>query len=280
MLGIKADKVTVTVTTLGGGFGRRTFTDFVSQAAAIAREAGGAPVQTLWSRDQDMTHDYYRPAMLSRHQAGFDAHGRLIAWKATSAGSSMGAPSFMDSASNGAFNTGYDFPNARIAHQASESLVPVGIWRSVAHSYNAFFTESFIDEAAAAAGQNPVAFRAALVVRNPRLLRVLQRAAELAGWRQPIAPEPDGSKKARGIALHQCFGSVIANVAEVSVDADKKIRVHRVACVLDCGFPVNPNLIRQQIEGGVIFGLSAALQGEINIEKGQVQQSNFHNYSP
>ncbi|HML17987.1 MAG TPA: molybdopterin cofactor-binding domain-containing protein, partial [Bryobacteraceae bacterium] len=176
VLGIKPDKVTVNVTTLGGGFGRRTFVDIISQAAAIAREAGGAPVQTIWSREQDMAHDYYRPAFVSRHQAGFDAHGKLVAWKATSAGSSMGAPSFADGSNSGAFDTGYAFPAARVAHQASDALVPIGIWRSVAHSHNAFFTESFIDEAAAAAGEDPVAFRASLLAHQPRMLRVLQRA--------------------------------------------------------------------------------------------------------
>jgi isoquinoline 1-oxidoreductase beta subunit len=280
VLGIKADKVKLTVNTLGGGFGRRSFLDFISQGAAIAKEADGAPVQTLWPREQDMAHDYYRPAFVSRHKAGFDAQGKLIAWQATSAGCSMGAPSFADSSNKGAADTGYDFPNARVAHHSSDSLVPVGIWRSVSHSHNAFFTESFIDEAAATVDQDPVEFRAALLAHNPRFLRVLRRAAELANWGQPVAPGPDGVKRARGIAFHWCFGSAIANVAEVSVDADKKIRVHRVVCVLDCGFPVNPNLIRQQIEGGVVFGLSAALRGEISVERGKVQQSNFHDYVP
>jgi len=280
VLGIKPDRVTVTVTTLGGGFGRRALLDFVCQAAAIARQADGAPVQVLWPREQDMTHDYYRPAFVSRHKAGFDAQGNLTAWQATSAGSSMGAPSFIDASNKGASDTGYDFPNARVAHHSSDAPVPVGIWRSVSHSHNAFFTESFLDEAAAAVGKDPVAFRASLLAHNPRMLRVLLRVAELSNWGQPAAPAGDGAKIARGIALHRCFGTVIANVAEVSVDADKKIRVHRVVSVLDCGFPVNPNLIRQQIEGGIIFGLSAALQGEITIEKGQVQQSNFHNYAP
>ncbi|HTS78676.1 MAG TPA: molybdopterin cofactor-binding domain-containing protein [Bryobacteraceae bacterium] len=279
VLGIKSDKVAIHVTTMGGGFGRRAMLDFVSQAAAIAREAEGAPVQTLWPREQDMTHDYYRPAFVSRHQAGFDAQGKLIAWKATSAGSSMGAPSFMDGAALGAFDAGYEFPNARVAHQSSESPVPVGIWRSVGHSYNAFFAESFIDESAAAAGADAVAFRAALLTNRPRMLRVLHRAAELSGWGKPCAPAADGAKTARGIALHRCFGSVIANVAEVSLDA-KKIRVHRVTSVVDCGFPVNPSLIRQQIEGGIVFGLSAALRGEITLEKGQVQQTNFDRYAP
>jgi isoquinoline 1-oxidoreductase beta subunit len=280
VLGIKADKVTVLIPFLGGGFGRRYMLDFLSQAAAIAKEAEGAPVQTLWSREQDMTHDYYRPAFVSRHQAGFDAQGKLTAWQATSAGSSMGAPSFLDGSGKGAFDTGYEFQNARIAHHASESLVPTGIWRSVSHSYNAFFTESFIDEAAFAAGQDPVAFRAELMASRPRFLRVLLSAANLSGWGQPLEPAEDGAKKARGIALHRCFGSVIANVAEVSLDADKKIRVHRVAAAIDCGFPLNPNLIRQQVEGGIVYGLSAALRGEITVEKGQVQQSNFHQYTP
>ena len=280
ILGIKSEKVKLIIPQLGGGFGRRTFVDVVSQAAAIAKEAGGAPVQTFWSREQDMTHDYYRPAFVSRHKAGFDAQGKLVAWQATTSGSSLGLPSFIDGAGKGASDTGYAFPNARIAHQATESLVPVGIWRSVSHSYNAFFTESFIDEAAAVAGQDPVAFRAALLAANPRLLRVLRRAAELSGWGQPPALAPDGAKTARGIALHPCFGSVIAHVAEVSIGTDQKIRVHRVVCVIDCGFPLNPNLIRQQMEGGIVFGLSAALQGEITVEKGQVQQSNFDKYAP
>jgi isoquinoline 1-oxidoreductase beta subunit len=196
------------------------------------------------------------------------------------AGSSMGMPSFLDGSIKGAFDTGYEFPTARIAHQSSDSLVPIGIWRSVAHSHNAFFTESFIDEVAFAARQDPVVFRAALVAHNPRLLRVLRRAGELANWGQPLPPAPDGAKQARGIALHRCFGSVVANVAEVSVDAQGKIRVRRVVCVLDCGFPLNPNLIRQQMESGIIFGLSAALRGEITLEQGQVRQSNFHNYTP
>ena len=137
-----------------------------------------------------------------------------------------------------------------------------------------------MDEAAFAAGQDPVAFRASLLGQKPRLLGVLHRAAELSGWGQPLEPAPDGAKKARGIALHRCFGSVIAIVAEVSAGAGGKIRVHRVVSVVDCGFPLNPNLIRQQIEGGIVFGLSAALQGEITVERGQVQQSNFHDYTP
>ena len=280
VLGIRADKVKLVIPLIGGGFGRRVFVDVVSQAAALAKETDGAPVQLLWSREEDMTHDYYRPAFLARSKAGLDASGRLTVWQTTTAGSSMGAPSLVDASGKGNYDTGYAFPRLRVAHQNTDSLVPVGIWRSVSHSHNAFFTESFMDEAAQAAGQDPVAFRASLLADNPRHLGVLRRVAELSGWGQPTALAPDGAKTARGIAIHACFGSVIATVAEVSAGEGGKIRVHRVVCVVDCGFPLNPNMIRQQLEGGMIFGLSAALQGEITVEKGQVQQSNFDSYAP
>ena len=293
LLGLDADKVDVQVQLLGGGFGRRLDADFIVQAAAIAREAGGVPVQTIWSREQDMTHDFYRPACVSRFTAGFDAAGQLLAWHNTSAGQaivpqvlkrSFGLPASLANSgpdkttSEGAFDQPYEWPNARIAHQAVELPVPVGFWRSVGHSHQAFFKESFVDEAAAAVGKDPVAFRAALLVKHPRHLKVLQRAAELAGWGTPLAPGPDGAQRARGVALHQSFGSVVAQVAEVSVNADKSIRVHRVVCVIDCGLAVNPNLIRQQMESGIVFGLSAALYGDITIKAGQVQQTNYHDF--
>ena len=289
VLGIAPEKVHVQVQLLGGGFGRRLEVDVVSQAAAIARAAGGAPVQTFWSREQDMTHDYYRPACVSRFKAGFDAAGNLTAWHNVSAGQAI-VPQVLQrnfglpgagpdkTADEGAFDQPYEWPNARIGHEIVDLPVPVGFWRSVGHSHQAFFKESFVDEAAAASGRDPVAFRAGLLARHPRHLRVLKRAAELAGWGQPPGPAADGAKRARGVALHQSFGSVVAQVAEVSVAPDKAIRVHRVVCVVDCGFPVNPNLIRQQLESGIIFGLSAALHEEIVIAKGQVQQSNYHDF--
>lgn len=289
VLGIAPDKVDVRVQLLGGGFGRRLESDFVSQAAAIARDAGGAPVQTIWSREQDMRHDFYRPACVSRFKAGFDAAGNLTAWHNTSAGQaivpqvlkrSFGLPGVGPdkTAAEGAFDQPYEWPNARVGHAIVDLQVPVGFWRSVGHSHQAFFKESFIDEAAAAAGKDPLAFRAALLARHPRHLRVLERAAELSGWGGALPPAADGGKRARGVALHQSFGSVVAQVAEVSVAPDKRIRVHRVVCVIDCGFPVNPNLIRQQMESGIVFGLSAALYEEIGIAKGQVQQSNYHDF--
>jgi isoquinoline 1-oxidoreductase beta subunit len=278
-LGLKEAKVDVKVPYLGGGFGRRYMTDVIVQAAQLARETEGAPVQLLWPREQDMAHDYYRPAYVCRCKAGFDSKGGLLAWTSISAGSSMGAPAFLDNTTDGASNTAYGFANARIAHQAVESPVPTGIWRSVAHSQNAFFTESFIDECAAAAGRDPVAFRAQLLKESERHLRVLARTAELARWGTPLDAS-GGAQRARGIAVHRSFGSIVGQVAEVSLDQDKRIRVHRVVCVVDCGVPVNPNLIRQQMESGIVFGLSAALHGEITIEQGEVQQSNFHDYTP
>ena len=288
-LGIDAELVDVQVQWLGGGFGRRLDVDFIGQAAAIAKEAGGLPVQTFWTREQDTQHDFYRPAAVSRFTAGLDAQGKVVAWKNTSAGQAIvpqvlgrvfGLPGMGPdkTTSEGAFDQPYEWPAARIGHEIVDLPLPIGFWRSVGHSHQAFFKESFVDEAAHAAGQDPVAFRAALLAQHPRHLKVLQRAAAMAGWSTPSAAAPDGAKTARGVALHQSFGSIVAQVAEVSLASDKTIRVHRVFCAIDCGTPVNPNLIAQQMESGIVFGLSAALYGEITVEKGRVKQSNFHDY--
>jgi isoquinoline 1-oxidoreductase subunit beta len=287
--GIPAEAVEVHVQYLGGGFGRRLDVDFVGQAAAIAMAGDGAPVKTIWSREQDMRHDFYRPACVARFKAGLDELGRLTAWHATSAGQAIlpaalgriyGLPGGLPdkTTAEGAFDQPYEYPAARVGHVAVELPVPVGFWRSVGHSHQAFFTESFLDEAAFAAGVDPVAFRAALLAKHPRHLAVLRRAAERAGWSRPLAPGADGVRRGRGVALHEAFGSIVAQVAEVSVGADRRIRVDRVVCAIDCGLAVNPNLIRQQMESGVAFGLSAALYGEIVIEKGQVRQGNFNDY--
>lgn len=289
VLGIGEDKVDVQLHLLGGSFGRRLEMDFISQAAAIAREAGGRPVQTLWSRIQDTTHDFYRPACVSRLMAGLDASGRLVAWRSTSAGQAIvpasltrnyGAPRIPvdKTTAEGAFDQPYEWPNARVAHKIVDLPVPVGFWRSVGHSHQAFFTESFMDEMAAAAGKDPVAFRASLLAEHPRHLAALQRAASLSGWGKPLAHAADGAPRARGIALHEAFGSIVVQVAEVSLARDRTIRVHRVVCVIDCGLPVNPNLIRQQMESAIVFGLSAALQDEITIVDGQVKQQTFRDF--
>ncbi len=288
-LGLDSDQVALHVTLLGGGFGRRLEVDFIAQAAHIARALPGKPVMTFWSREQDSTHDFYRPPCLARYQAGFDSQGRLTAWQAASAGPSVihqylgrhfglpGAGPDKTSA-EGAFDQPYEWPAARISHAIVDLPVPVGFWRSVGHSHHAFFKESFVDEAAHVAGQDPLAFRLALLQRHPRHAAVLQRAAQKAGWGQPLPPAADGATQARGIALHQSFGSIVAQVAEVSLDpADpRRIRVHRVVAAIDCGTAVNPNGIRQQMDSAVVFGLSAALYGEVTLENGQVQQSNFH----
>jgi len=288
-LGLDSDQVAMNVTLLGGGFGRRLEVDFIAQAAHIARALPGQPVQTFWTREQDSTHDFYRPPCVARYQAGFDNQGRLTAWQAHSAGPSIvqqflgrqfGLPGAGPdkTTAEGAFDQPYEWPNARISHAIVALPVPVGFWRSVGHSHHAFFKESFVDEAAHVAGQDPLAFRLALLQRHPRHAAVLQRAADLADWGQPLAPAADGAPRARGIALHQSFGSIVAQVAEVSLDpADaRRIRVHRVVVAIDCGTAVNPSHIRQQMEGGVVFGLSAALYGEVTLAAGQVQQTNFH----
>ncbi|MEW9582765.1 molybdopterin cofactor-binding domain-containing protein [Paraburkholderia sp. DGU8] len=286
VLNLDSDKVDVQTQLLGGAFGRRLELDFIAQAAAIAREADGRPVQTIWSRAEDFTHDFYRPACVSRLKAGVDAQGKLLAWRSTSAGQAIvpeslkryyGVPRVpIDKTTcEGAFDQPYEWPAARVAHKVVELPVPVGFWRSVGHSHQAFFTESFTDEVAAAARQDPIAFRAALLVDHPRHLAVLERVAVLSQWGRALKRAADGAPCARGVALHEAFGSVVAQVAEVSIGPQRQIRVHRVVCVIDCGLPVNPNLIRQQMEGGIVFGLSAALQDEITIEKGQVKQMNF-----
>lgn len=286
-LGLSDEAVAVNVMVLGGGFGRRLEVDFVAQAASIAKAVPGQPVQTLWTREQDTRHDLFRPACVARFEAGLDGDGRLVAWKNTSAGQAIipqvlqrsfglpgGGPD--KTASEGAFDQPYEWPAARIAHVNVDLPLQVGFWRAVGHSHQAFFKEGFVDEAAHAAGVDPVAFRESLLRQHPKQLAVLQAVAKAAGWATPSPNAPDGAPTARGVALHDSFGSTVAQVAEVSVGPDKAIRVHRVWCAIDCGLAVNPAGIRQQLEGAVVFGLSAALHGGVDIVDGQVQQSNFH----
>jgi len=294
VLGLPSEAVDIHVQFLGGGFGRRLDVDFVGQAAEIAKllaqQAPGVPVQTFWSRAEDTQHDFYRPACVARWEAAVDAEGQLTGVRALSAGQAIvpqvlerlfgvpGGP--LDKTTlEGAYDQPYEWPAARIAHTIVESPVPVGFWRSVGHSHQAFFKESFVDECAAALKQDAVAFRLGLLKNHPRHAAVLKLAADKAGWGQPLEPAADGARKARGVALHQSFGSIVAQVVEVSVAADKTIRVHRVVAAVDCGTPVNPNHIAQQMESGVVFGLSAALYGQIDIQKGHVVQSNFHDYA-
>ena len=284
--GVAVDAVTVHVSYLGGGFGRRLDIDFVGQAVRVAMDCGGLPVQLLWSREEDTTHDFYRPAGAAFCQAGLDAAGKPVALQIGSAGDAI-SPRWMARAlpvlagpidmpdkttSEGLYDQPYDVPHIRIAHRATTLGVPVGFWRSVGHSHNAFFTESFVDEMAHAAGADPLAYRLAMLGGLPRHAAVLKLAAEKAGWGQVL---PKG--RARGLALHESFGSIVAEVLEVSLEGGKP-KVHRVVCAVDCGVVVNPGIVAQQLEGAVIFGLTAALFGRIDIRDGAVQQKNFPDY--
>jgi isoquinoline 1-oxidoreductase subunit beta len=284
--GVAEQAVTVHVTYLGGGFGRRLDVDFVGQATRIALETDGRPVQLLWSREEDMGHDFYRPAGVAVLQAGLDAQGMTTSLRITSAGDAI-TPRHMARAlpalagpvdlpdkttAEGLFDLPYGVPNQRMAHVATHSGVPVGFWRSVGHSHNAFFSEAFIDELAFEAGQDPVAYRLAMLKDAPRFAAVLKLAAEKAQWGTPLPPG-----RARGVALHESFGSIVAQVAEVSLEGGRP-RVHRVVCAADVGTVVNPGIVAQQMEGAVIFGLSAALHGRIDIEGSVVRQRNFDDY--
>jgi isoquinoline 1-oxidoreductase subunit beta len=284
--GVKEDDVTVHVTLLGGGFGRRLEVDFVGQAVQVAMACNGAPVQLLWSREEDMGHDFYRPMHLAKFQASIDAQGEVSGLRIKSAGDAItprwlarAAPQISGpidmpdkTAAEGLFDLPYGFLNQHMSHVATKSGVPVGYWRAVGHSHNAFFSESFIDELALATVQDPLAFRLKWLKNAPRYAAVLQLAADQAGWGKPL---PAG--RARGIALHKSFGSIVAQVAEVSLEQGE-IRVHRVVCAIDCGTVVNPDTVAQQMESSVVFALSAALYGQIDIVGGVVQQSNFPDY--
>ncbi|MEB0138336.1 MULTISPECIES: xanthine dehydrogenase family protein molybdopterin-binding subunit [unclassified Undibacterium] len=278
--GIAAEQVHLHMSFLGGGFGRRLEIDMVLQAVALARETAGLPVKLVWSREDDTTHDMYRPAALARFRAAVDAQGNILAYDNKSASGSVtqqvlartfGLPGAGPdkTTAEGEFDMPYQIENQKIAHVIVPSAVPIGYWRSVGHSHNAFFKESFIDELAHQAGRTPLEFRRRLLSHHPRHRAVLDAAVAKAGVAAP--------GRAHGLALHQSFGTIVAQVAEVSIQ-DGAIRVHKVVCAVDCGIAVNPNIINQQMESAIIFGLSAALYGEITLRDGRVEQSNFNDY--
>lgn len=284
--GVDIDQVSVHVTLLGGGFGRRLEVDHVAQAVRVAMDCGGRPVQLAWSREEDTTHDFYRPMHVAHLRAAVDAQGLVSSLRIKSAGDAIsprwmarGLPALSGpvdmpdkTTAEGLFDLPYGFAHQHMSHVATRMEVPVGFWRSVGHSHNAFFSESFVDELAAATRQDPLAFRATLLKDAPRYLAVLTLAADKAQWGHKL---PAGH--AHGMALHESFGSIVAQVAEVSLVAGVP-RVHRVVCAIDCGTVVNPNTVAQQMESAVIFGLTAALYGKIDIKEGEVQQSNFPSY--
>jgi isoquinoline 1-oxidoreductase beta subunit len=280
--GVPPSQVVVHKTMLGCGFGRRgIFQDFVRQAVLIAKEAG-QPVKLVWTREEDTRHDFYRPVAAARMTAGLDADGTPIAWKIRTAGQSIIAaisPRVMQFGVDRNFLQGlledmpYEVPNYLVDFAMRNTTVPVGVWRSVNHSQNAFFKESFVDEMAHAAGIDPYLFRRKLLSAKPRQLAVLDAAATSAGWAAPA-----GSSLFRGIALHGSQGSICAQVVEISVDSAGKLRVHRVVSAIDAGHVVNPLTVELQTESAVVYALSAALYGEISVKGGQVEQSNFHDY--
>jgi isoquinoline 1-oxidoreductase subunit beta len=280
--GVSPDRVVIHKMMLGGGFGRRgIFQDFVRQAVLIAKDVG-RPVKLVWTREEDIRHDFYRPVAMARMIAGLDADGRPIAWKIRTAGQSIIAavsPRVMQFGVDRNFLQGlledmpYDVPNYLVDFAMRNTHVPVGVWRSVNHSQNAFFKESFVDEMAFAADADPYLFRRKLLAKKPRELAVLDAAAERAGWG---ASPPSGIF--RGIALHNSQNSICAQVVDASLGANGNVRVHRVVSAIDAGHVVNPLTIELQTESAVVFGLTAALYGEISIKDGRVEQTNFHDY--
>jgi len=288
--GVPSDRVTVHTPYLGGGFGRRAEMDVVVQAAQIAARLPGVPVQLVWSREEDVQHDVYRPMALARLRCALDAGGAIAAWHHRIAGQSCtqgltarlmpaAASDLMKdkTVAEGAYDLAYAMPNRLVEHVLAHEPVPVGYWRSVGHSYNAYFVECFLDEVAKAAGKDPFEFRRAMLAGAPRHRKVLETAAAMAGWGRPVAAG-EGRRIGRGIALAESFHSIVAQVAEVEIAPEGALRVRRVWCAIDCGMALNPAIVAAQMESGIVFGLSAALHGEITLKDGRVQQSNFHDY--
>jgi isoquinoline 1-oxidoreductase beta subunit len=275
------DKVVAHNHLIGGGFGRRLESDGVARAVEIAKQVEG-PVKVVWTREEDIQHDMYRPYWFDRLTAGLDAKGMPVAWSNRYAGSSIIArwlpPGFKNGldpdSTEGAINLVYALPNLYVEYVRVEPPgIPTAFWRSVGPSHNVFVTESFMDELAAAAKQDAVAYRHALLEQSPRAKAVLELAAEKAGWGEPL-PQRVG----RGVALQFVFGTYMAQVAEVEVAKDGKVRVRRVVCAVDCGIPVNPDTIQAQIQSAIIFGITAALYGDITLKNGRVEQTNFDTY--
>ena len=279
---VPPEKVVMHKTMLGGGFGRRgAVQDYVHQAVLIAK-AVGQPVKLLWTREEDIRHDFYRPAAMVKFTAGLDASGVPIAWRVRVTSPSIIASLLPQRLKNGVDQSAangftdemaYDVPNVEVGYAMRTTHVPVGFWRSVNHSQNGFFRECFVDEMAHAAGQDPYHFRRKLLTKDATRLAVLDAAANAAGWDDP---PPQGVS--RGIALVEAYGSLCAQVVEASVGDKGQVKVRRVVAALDTGHVVNPAILQSQVESGIVYGLTAALYGAITIDNGRVQQSNFDDY--
>jgi isoquinoline 1-oxidoreductase beta subunit len=278
--GLPLDKVTVHNHLIGGGFGRRLETDFVEKAVLIAKQVDG-PVKVVWTREEDIQHDIYRPVYLDRLSASM-SQGRIVGWKHRITGSSIMArwlpPVFQNGIDidsiDSAADMPYDIANLRVEYvRAEPPAVPTGFWRGVGPNNNVFAIESFMDELAKKSNKDPVAFRRDMLGKTPRLKAALELAAEKAGWGSPLP-----ARTGRGVAVQVAFGSFIATVAQAQVDERGEVRVQRIVSAVDTGIVVNPDTVIAQLQGGLVFGLTAALYGNISIEKGRVQQSNFHDY--
>ncbi len=279
ILGLKPEQVKINPTYLGGGFGRRFEIDFIIQAVMVAKSVG-KPVKLIWAREEDIQHDFYRPVSTARLRGGLDAAGKVTAWDFKIVAPSIMTRAFPRGVKNGidpssvegAVASPYAPPDRRIEYVLKDVGVPVGFWRSVGNSITSFYVEGFIDELAHAAGQDPYVFRLDQLAEKPRHREVLESAAMMANWNQP---PPAGHF--RGIAMHQAFGSIVAEVAEISIE-NEGLRVHRVDCAVDCGLAINPDIIAAQMESGIVYGLTAALYGEITLKRGRVEQANFDTY--
>lgn len=282
---VKAEAVEMVVPMLGGGFGRRLEADFVFQAVAIASQADGRPVQMIWTREQDFRHDFYRPAATARLRAAIDATGKVMALDLRVATESVGRaqdsrnePGTSKPASPPTIGgLAYAIPHQCYRHVQVNSAVPIGSWRSVDASYNGFFIESFMDELAATLRRDPVALRRELLAGQPRHLETFELAIEKSGYGPERQAALRTQGRALGVALYESVGSVVAEVAEVSIEGNRP-RVHRVVCAIHCGLAVHPDGIAQQVEGAVIMGMGAALDDGIEIRNGRVVQANFHQY--
>ncbi len=266
--GFSPDNVEVHSKYMGGGFGRRARADYVGEAVEISK-AIGAPVKVTWSREDDLQQDWYRPASITRFSAGLDSDGWPVAFLSQTACTYFGGPR---TAVEGIADTPYAIPNILVGSHNVDPGIPVSYWRSVGYSQNTFFHESFIDEIAAAGGKDPLELRLRLLANSPRLKAALELAAEKFGWSKAL---PAGHGK--GISIANNVGSNTVQIAEASLEKGK-VKVHRVVCAVDCGHVVNPAGVEQQIQSGIVYGLSAALKGGITIDRGRVEQTNFHQY--
>ncbi|WP_342418309.1 xanthine dehydrogenase family protein molybdopterin-binding subunit [Rhizobium sullae] len=281
--GLEPEKIIINNHIVGGGFGRRLEVDGIVHAVKVAMHVD-SPVKVIWSREEDIQHGYYRPYYYDRMSGAIDEQGNPVAWMHRVSGSSIFAriaPAAMQNGVDpdgveGAAHPPYKFPAIQVEfNQVEPQGVLTSWWRGVGPSHNVFMVESFIDELAAAAKADPVEYRKRLLTENPRALRVLELAAEKAEWGKPLS-----ARQGRGVAVQFAFGSYLAIVADATVEADGAVRVTRIVTAVDCGLTVNPDTIAAQMEGGALYGLTAALYGAITLHDGRVEQSNFHDYLP